>query len=184
LKQHPVAKRYAKALFSIAVEKDQLEQTRNEINSFHNLLQNQSRLRSYLFSPEIEKNEKMKIVQELLQDKVSVLFVQFLLVLIKKGRQAQFADIVIGFNRMYERKINRISAMVTSAIELDQALLDEFEKQLATVFDAKILLKNKVEPDILGGFIVSVDGKAIDGSVRKQISELKESLGKKTNAIL
>jgi F-type H+-transporting ATPase subunit delta len=183
LRLHPVAKRYAKALFALANEKEQLEQIRNELNSFKNLLKEQSRLRSYLFSPEIEKNDKIKIAQELLQDKVSELFVQFILLLLKKGRQNQFSDIVIEFNRMYERKINRISATVTSAIELDQKLLDEFEKQLAAVFDAKISLNHKVEPEILGGFIVSVDGKAIDGSVRKQISELKESLSKKTIAI-
>lgn len=183
MRLHPVAKRYAKALFSLADEKKQLEQIRIELNSFNKLIGEQSRLRTVLLSPEIEKNDKLKIAQQVLQDKVSTIFVQFILLLLKKSRQGQLGDIAVEFNRMYERKINRISATVTSAIELDQALLDEFEKHLAAFFNAKILLSHKIEPDILGGFIVSVDGKAIDSSVRKQINELKAGLSKKTVAV-
>ena len=181
MKLNPVAKRYAKALFESADESDQLEQIKQEVNAFDGILKEQSRLRAYLFTPEIDKQKKMDIVAQLFKDKASPYFLNFVLLLIKKGRQDEYHDVVVEFNRLYEKKINRISATVTSAVKLDETILNEIEKKLASVWKSKVLLTNKVDSAILGGFIVKVEGRAIDGSLRKQLELMREQLIKRTN---
>ena len=181
MKLHPVAKRYAKALFQSADESDQIEQIKQELNAFDGILKEQSRLRAYLFTPEIDRQKKMNVVAQLFKDKTSQYFLNFVLLLIKKGRQSEYHEVALEFDRLYEKKINRISATVTSAVKLDEDILKEIEKKLAAVWQSKVLLTNKVDSAILGGFIVEVEGRAIDGSLRKQLELMREQLSKRTD---
>lgn len=181
MKIHPVAKRYANALFETAIDLDQVEQMREEVNSFSDILKNQSRFRSYLFTPEVEKQKKMDVIKTVLKNNASPGFLNFLLLLTQKGRQREYFDVVFEFNRLYEKKINRISATVTSAVNLDESILNEIKEKLVAVWKADVLLSNKVDSDILGGFIIEVEGKAIDGSLRKQLELMKDQLVKQTN---
>jgi F-type H+-transporting ATPase subunit delta len=181
LKIHPVAKRYAKALFETADELDQIDQVRQEVNVLNDTLANQSRLRAYLFTPEVEKQKKINVVKELFENKASIIFVNFLVLVIQKGRQKEYFDITLEFNRLYEIKINRLSATVYSAVSLDENILEEINKKLVDVWKADVLLNNKVDPSILGGFIIKVEGKIIDGSLRKQLELMRERLSKKAD---
>jgi F-type H+-transporting ATPase subunit delta len=172
LRPHPLARRYAKALFELALEKKNLEQVSEEVRSFGESLERESRLRAYLLSPEVDKRQKLNVVDRLFKDKVSGLFFHFLLLLVNKGRQRYIAEIVFEFARFYDLQKNRVRAVITTAILLQQIELEQIRKTLSQQLQAEIILENRVEPDILGGTIIRVGGKVIDGSLAHQVEML------------
>ena len=178
----PFAIRYARALLKSAEEAGNIEEIFQEVNFFSKLLQENSRLRAYLITPEVEKQAKMKIISDLLQNKISDLFLNFIRLLIVKNRQGYFSEIALQFKHLYNQKMHRVKAKIISVIPLDDEILSEIKRYLSTSLKADIMLENRVDADILGGFIIDIEGKAIDASLRQQLNDLKEHLMKKAIA--
>lgn len=176
MRPHPLAKRYAKAVFELAADAEQVEKVLDEVISFGKTLKENSRLRAYLFSPEVDKNLKIAAVDTLVKDKVTGLFYNFLKLLIKKGRQRLYHEIVFEFSRLSDVKKNRLRGKVTSAVPLDKKHLALIQQRLSESFNAKIILETEIDADIIGGLILYVEGKVINGSVRHQLEQLHKHL--------
>ena len=175
---HPVAKRYARALFELAIEHNNLENVFSQVKSFSNTLKKDKRLRNYFLSPKIEKNQKVQALETLLQNKVDKIVFHFLLLLIKKNRMEYFDQIVFFLDRFNDKKNNRLNAQITSVISLEKEQLNEISGMISKSFDAQVVLENKVNPEILGGLIVQVEGKIIDDSILYQLQSLRQNLKK------
>ncbi|MBN2411323.1 ATP synthase F1 subunit delta [candidate division KSB1 bacterium] len=181
---HPVAKRYAKALFELADEHKNLENIISQIRSFSELLKKDKRLRYYFLSPRIEKNQKIQSLESLLKDKVDKIVYNFLLLLIKKNRMEYFEQIVLFLDRFNDKKNNRMNAQLTSVVPLEQKQIKEISEIISKSFESQVVLENKVNPEILGGIIVQIEGKIIDDSILYQLRTLKQKLKKtKTFAV-
>ena len=176
MRPHPLAKRYAKALFELANERGSLEAILEEVRSFSDIIESNKRLRAYLYSPEIEKKQKLQIVESLFKDKVSGLFYNFLLLLIRKGRQGYYPEIVFEFDTLYDKKNNRIRATIISAVQMDEEQFEEIQRVLKKSLDAEIFLTTEVDKEILGGLIIKVDGKVMNNSLAHQLNILKRDL--------
>ena len=173
---HPVTKRYARALFELAIEQNNLENVFSQIKSFSNVLKKDKRLRYYFLSPQIEKKQKYQVLDLLLKDKADKVVYHFLLLLIKKNRMEFFEQIVFFLDRFNDKKNNRLNAQITSVISLEEEQLREISKMISKSFDAQVVLENKVDPEILGGVIVQVEGKIIDDSILYQLKTLQQNL--------
>jgi len=178
----PFAKRYARALLKSAEERGKIEEVFQEINFFSKLFQENSRLRAYLITPEVDKRAKMKIVSDLLQNKTSDLFLNFIRLLILKNRQVYFIEIAQQFTQLYNQKMHRVKAKIISVIPLGDEILTEIKRYLSASLKADIMLENRIDADILGGFIIDIEGKAIDASLRQQLNDLRARLMKKVIA--
>ena len=176
MKTHPLAKRYARALFDLADQQNILDQVKEEVQSFRKLLDSEKRLRVFLLTPEISRQQKLDVVKELFKDKVSGVYLNFLLLLVRKGRQNFYSEIDYEFNNLYDKKLNRLRATVTTVLPLEKVQLDELTTMLAKSLNADILLENKVEPEILGGMIVQAEGKVFDSSMLNQLKKLHARL--------
>jgi F-type H+-transporting ATPase subunit delta len=176
LRTSQLAKRYAKALFALSDETNVIDATLADIQSLSDLFEKETRLRAFLFTPEVEKNAKRAVLAELVQNKVSTLVYNFLLLLIKKGRQTYFSEIVFELYRLYDRKRNRLQARVTSVVSLDEESLSEIRKQLSESLKADIQLENIVDSEILGGLVVQVESKVYDASLRHRIAEMRTQM--------
>jgi len=179
LRPHPLAKRYARALFELAIEKNQLEQMLAEMHQFADLLEQNKRLNAYFYSPEIEKDRKIEILQNLLQNKVSDLFLNFLFLIMRKGRENYYPEMTFEFDRLYDIHNNRLRVKIISAVPLSEAELAKAKELLSQSLKAELILENKVDADILGGLIVQINGKVIDGSLKHQLDVLRRELKKK-----
>ncbi len=171
-----MARRYAKALFELALERQILEQVSDEVKSFGRILETESRVRAYLLSPEIDKRQKREFLQRLFSEKISNLFYHFLLLLVNKGRQRYFAEIVFEFARIYDLKHNRMRATVTSAIALEEREVEEIRGLLSRLMQAEIVINSKVDAGILGGVIIQIGGKVIDGSLIHQLELMRRQM--------
>lgn len=171
-----LARRYAKALFELAREKGILDTVHAELKAFHKILSETPELQHFFLSPEIGREGKIKFIEQKFQDQFSALFINFLFVLIRKGRQGLFPEIVSEFEHLYDRYQNRIRASAISARPLSEEELKLLKEQLVKQYQATFEIENYVDPDILGGLILKIDGRVIDASVRHQLDRLRENL--------
>ena len=171
-----LARRYARALLLAAEDQGETERVLGELASFTQILETETRLRLLLFSPEVERDRKKALVKELLEGKVSDLFIRFLLVLIDANRQTLLPDIVGQYEQLLDQKLGRVRAHTITAVPLSDDLRERLQRSLAETLDAQVELFTDVDPEILGGLIVRVDGKVYDASVRHRLEMMRETL--------
>lgn len=176
MKNIVLARRYAKALLDIANERDILDAVSREVNAFNIGLQENPRFKLFLYSQDKSVKEKTTKLEEMLQDKVSNIFFNFLLVLLNKKREFIFAEIAREFQLMVDKYNKKTRASATTAVPLDEKSLSSLKATLDKAFALDVQLENKVDATILGGVIVSIDGKLLDASIRNQLQTLKGEL--------
>ena len=184
MRTHPLSKRYARALFELAEEAGISEQLLHDLQDFDALLRRERRIKAYLFSPEVDKNLKLQVVETLVKGNTPPLLYHFIVLLVQKGRQQFYAEILFEFNRLYDRRAGRLRASVISAIPITEKNLQEVQKRLSAYLHAQVICDNKIDAEILGGLIVKVEGKVVDGSLRHQWQRLRKELHQSTYNII
>ena len=181
MKETILAQRYAKALFSVALERDLIEKIRGELYLFVTTLEENKKLVNFILSPENSYPEKRKVIKSIFEGRCSREFFNFLLLLLEKGRNTLYSEIYKAFNALYDKHHRKQSALAISAVALKRsdlaALETEFSKSLKMNFE----IENHVEPEILGGLILNIDGKILDGSVRMQLERLQQVVSSQLN---
>lgn len=176
MRENVLARRYARALFEIAEERGIIEKIHNEVELFNQSLQTNQPFRNFLNSLEINKSEKVKKIEELFQDKVSNVFFNFILVFLKKNRQSIFTTIAKEFERLHDKYSKKIRASTITAVPLDESSFSRIKVTLSQAFDADVEIQNSIDPNILAGIIIKVNGQVFDGSLQSQLRRLKYQL--------
>ncbi|MFQ5631239.1 MAG: ATP synthase F1 subunit delta [bacterium] len=181
MKATVLARRYAKALFELAVEKKNLETIAKEVAAFESMIEDNPKLKYFFHSPEAGKAGKRALVEKNFQDRFSALFIHFIFILLEKGRQNIFDEIAVEFNRFCDKHYNKIRASTVTAVPLKSDQLDRLKKNLHQQYRATFDIENYVDPEILGGMILNVEGKVIDASLRNQLEKMKATMSDKRN---
>jgi len=173
-----VATRYAKSLLDLALERNQLDVIKGDVDGLIEMGSNKE-LAMVLRSPVINATKKKAIFAELL-DKAGAneLTKTFVSTLIGKGRESDLLGILDAFDEQY-KSLNKITTVyLTSASALDAESLGAIKQQLRSAgkTEADIELLTRVNPDILGGFILEFDGKVYDASVAHKLNEIRKTL--------
>jgi F-type H+-transporting ATPase subunit delta len=177
VKNQVIAKRYARALFSLASEAQAIEQYGSELGSFGELLVEfpdlESALRNPLYPEAVKKTLFQKVAGQL---QLSPVVNSFLNLLVEKRRIQHVPEIADYYRRLIDDHSNIARAKVKAAFKLD----DDEIKKLAAVLEKKIGKKIVVEfeedPSLLGGVFAQIGDFVLDGSVKRQLLNFKESL--------
>ncbi|MBN2356985.1 ATP synthase F1 subunit delta [candidate division KSB1 bacterium] len=176
MKPHPLAKRYARALFELAERANQSEDILSQFKAVDVFFTQQPRIKAYLYSPLVDKKLKIQLLKTLFKGKVADLFLNFIILVLQKGRQQLLPEMYWQFKLFCDRKANRLGARVISAVPVDSAHLKTVKEQLSRYLKAEVVCENEVDENILGGLIVTVGGKVVDGSLRYQLQRLRDEL--------
>ncbi|MBN1692898.1 MAG: ATP synthase F1 subunit delta [Dehalococcoidales bacterium] len=167
-------RRYAQAIFEIALEKKKLDLWQSDLQKVVDAV-GEGDLLAALESPKIKFEDKSKLLKKRLK-KIKPLAMNLLLLLITKsdigiiGKIAQEYELLLNDYRGIK------PADVITALPLDKKDEKELAKKLGKMVEAKVELKPRVEPEILGGMVVRVGGKLLDGSTRSKLIALKKDL--------
>lgn len=166
--------RYAKALYDLAVEQNKLERVLEDIEAFHGLIQNRDFL-LFIKSPVIPHKRKSEVMDIMLKDKFDALTMAFLRILFLKGRERNMADVAREFIGLYKRKKGISTVRVTSAAPLSDSTVKSLEAQLKSegVTGQTIEFHSKVDPDMIGGYILEVDDLVYDSSLAHKLESLR-----------
>src|SRR5437763_7077177 len=167
---------YAQGIFDIARAEGALEKVENELFQFSQLFQDNGQLREKLTDQSLPVEKRQAIVEDLLGQKASPLTVNLISFLVGTGRARELPEIV---DRLVERAAaerRREVAEVRTAIPLDDEQRRRLTEALEKSTGKQIELKVIVDPSILGGVIARVGDTVIDGTVRRRLHQLRESI--------
>lgn len=171
-----VAKTYAEALFEVAVEIQQLDQFGEQLRFVSDTFQQYPEFYELYKTPQISNEEKKSIIANVFQKGVQVELLNFLKILIDKRRTGKFEDIAKEYQRLVNDYHNIVEAVAITTKPLGDADRLNLESKLAAMTGKKIKLKNEIDPTIIGGMLVRMGDKVIDGTVQSRLGKLKESL--------
>ena len=169
-----IADRYASALYSLAAEKKLVDPVLNDLTNVKTLLNENKDLRLVVKSPLINSQDKLNILESLLQKtQANQLTSTFLKVIEKNKRFAKISSIISEFININSQKRGDVLADITSADELNDEQKNKITKQLKSILGEKLSLSFDVNKNIMGGLIVKVGSKMIDTSLANKINKLK-----------
>lgn len=176
MKNYRVALCYAQALFGLVEESGGLEAFHREFLETTGLMERYPEISYLLMNTTIAREEKEDFLEKILPEKTSPLLLNFIKVLIKKGRFQELGLIVETFERLYEEKNGLRRVRVESPIQLDDILQEKLKSALEKKWNRRVTLETVVRPDLLGGLVLDFDGNQIDGSFKTALYELKQRL--------
>jgi len=168
------AKRYAQAIFEIALESDKLKDWQSNLTKVAKLLTDEEFI-ELAENPKIPFDLKKKLVQEKL-GKTSLMVLNLVYLLVSKGKIGTAGQISEQYDRLMNEHYGIKKADVTTAVPLDKAEAEKLGKHLEELVGKKVSMNLQVNPDILGGFIARIDDSMIDGSIRNRLETLKKRL--------
>lgn len=175
--QASLAGRYAIALFELANERKQLDAVGESLAALKQALADSEDFRALTTSPLIGRDQAMRAVAAAAGAmKFDPITTNFLGVLAKNRRLAQLGNVIRAFNTLAARHRGEITAEVTSAHTLDEGQVDAIRKNLRTRYGADIAVDLSVDPAILGGLVVKIGSRMIDGSIRTKLNSLAQAM--------
>ena len=170
---------YAEALLQVVSENDQTEEMVKEVKQLLSLINDSPDLEKTLSSPVLETDTKKKIIIEIFSEKINSSLLNFLKLLADRQRIGIVTSILDRFLEIYRENSNIALATVTSAVELTDDQKGLITKKIINIAGTeKLELVTKIDPSLIGGFVVSVGSKVIDASLASQIRKLGLSLSK------
>lgn len=168
------ARRHAQAVFQIALERNELERWRGDLERISEAIKDPL-LYSFLESPKIPFSEKARILSQSLEG-ITPLAMNLAHLLVAKGRLGIVEDIVFEYERLVDDYRGIAHAEVATAVPLEEGEQDKLTRRLGDLLGKEIVLSTRVDPSLIGGLIARVGDKLIDGSTKSRLLSLRESL--------
>jgi len=171
--QARVAKRYAKALFDLATEKNSLDTVYNDINLVNDSISNNRDLGLLLKTPIVTSDRKEKVMDSLFGGKIIELTHAYIKLIVGKGRESIIPDIATEFIEHYKTTKGITTANVTTAVPLHNETRSAIIKLIEDATKQQIELVDTVNPNMIGGYIIKVGDRQFDTSINRKLEELK-----------
>ena len=171
-----IARNYAQALLALARKAGDTTAWGTMIGDVADALERDASLRHFLETPRIDVAKKNEILGKAFQDRMPRLFVRFLQQLVKNRRQMLIPHIALAYRDLLDEVENRVHARVTLAQQPTDAETAAIAQQLGRTLGKTVVPHVAVNPAILGGVIVRVGDRVMDGSVRKRLATLRHQL--------
>ena len=168
------ARRYARAVFEIALEKERLGEWQSGLEEMARLARDRQGA-LYLESTDIKFEDKARLLLDKLGD-IEPLVLNLVYLLITRGRFGMLSDIVDEYQQLLDDYNNVERAEATTAFTLDEDDKNRLAKKLGDITGKTVIVRHKVDRDLLGGVVVRVGGKLMDGSTRGKLEALKREL--------
>ena len=168
------SKEYASALFDLAVDSHTEDVTRSALHQVRDTLVAIPDALATLASPAIPKKERLALLERAWENAVPEHVMGFLQVLCSHGHIRELSDCVAAFDDLLDTARKLSTAAVVSAVELTDAEKKKLQAALEKRLGRTIRLECSVDASLLGGLVVMVDGKVMDGSLKHRLHEIKE----------
>jgi F-type H+-transporting ATPase subunit delta len=172
-----IAEVYARSLFEVAKDHDVLDRVHDELGEFTEALSNERNLQVFLFSPYFSSEEKKEGVTSIVSD-ADERTVNFLELLAERHRMPALFRIKREFDALWADENQLLAVTVTSAVELDEGLVEDIGKRIQDQTGRKVELSSNVDPEVLGGLMVQVGNMVLDGTVRNRLERLRKQVSK------
>lgn len=172
-----IARRYAKALLSLAVEQDRIEEWSTSLDGLQQALEVSGELRDLLSNPVYDKEQRQGVAKRLARAlKLDAEPANMLFLLADRNRLDHLSAIIDTFRSLADEKVGRLRARVVSAVPLEAAAVKGISEKLADATRAQVIVDRDVDESLLGGAVTQVGRFTYDGSLRTQLEILRRTL--------
>jgi ATP synthase F1 delta subunit len=172
-----IAEVYARSLFEVAMEQDQLDEIHEELGQFSDVLSEDRKLQLFFFSPYFSSEEKKDGVAKVIEGG-NEYFVRFLELLAEKHRLPVLFRIRREFDALWAKEQKLLEVSVTSAVKLDEETVKGIGKKIEEQTGNRVDLASHVDPDLIGGLVIRVGNLVLDASVRNRLERLRRQVAR------
>lgn len=169
------ARVYAEALFAAGEDKGKINELQEQLAQFADAVDGDRELQVFLFSPYLSSQEKKEGLARAVTG-AEPEFVNFLELLIEKGRMPEVFRIRREYEELWKKANRRLDVTVTSAIELDPSVVGKIGEEVERQTGEKVELSSEVDDGILGGIVLRVGNMVLDASIRTRLEKLRKSV--------
>jgi len=177
-----ISVRYSRALFQLALEKKLLDEVFEDMK-FISELCTHDEMKNLLESPIVVPSKKREIFNGILGKKVQDITLSLINLVIKNGREYYLPAISRRFIREIKDYKGITETSITTAVKLEDNVVKQVEEFIAKTFSTKVELKQNIDEDIIGGFILRVDDSYVDASVKSKLRIIEKELKEATLTI-
>ena len=172
-----IARRYATALAEVALDRNEEVLVRQEIDSWAQLIENNSQLREVFANPTIPYDQKRKVLEELIvRTRISETSGSFLRVLLRNQRLAQLRHVAERFGQVLDERRGIVGANVTTARPIPEDVKSQLSEALSATTGRTVRLSFTTDESIIGGVVTQIGSTIFDGSVQGQLERLAGEL--------
>ncbi len=171
-----VAKRYARALFEVAKEKESISQVEEELKSVVSAIGDNADLQKFLNHPNIGASVKTDLLKQIFEGIVSEPVWNTLRILIDRGREDILNALVLNYVKIANDALGQASATVYSPTALNEAQASDIAAKFSAITGKTIRVETVIEPKLLGGIQVRIGDRLYDGSLAGRLDRLAKSL--------
>lgn len=177
MKRTSISKRYAVALAESVPDNGELEAVAGEIAALTQLFRDHPNLGRFAGNRALHREARQRFLESVL-DRLELMPVtrRFMLLLVDRGRIGSLEQISSSLAELVDLRLNRAEAMVTTAVPLKEEQRERLRLRLSELTGKTIRMKEQCDPDILGGVVVQIGTRVIDGSVKSSLSNMREEL--------
>jgi ATP synthase F1 delta subunit len=172
-----IARVYGDALFDVASEEGKIDEIRSELGEFADALDSDRDLQVFFFSPYFSSQEKREGIEKAI-DGASDEFQNFLALLAEKHRMPAIFRIRRYYDELWAEENKRLEVRLTSAVPLDEAVVNRVGEEIEKQTDRKIDLEADVDEEILGGLVLRVGNMVLDASLREKLNRLRKEVAR------
>jgi F-type H+-transporting ATPase subunit delta len=170
-----ISVRYARAIFQSAQEKKILDKVYQDMIFISEICKNKE-TKEFLHSPIIIPSKKEAIFHKMLEGNLEKITLSLLDLIVKNGRESFIPAIARNFIHETKKFKGITESVLTTAIKVDDNVRKQIIDLISKVFNTKVELKENLDPEIVGGFILQVDDNYIDASIRNKLRKIKKEL--------
>ena len=176
MKSVTIARNYAEALFEAGRAKGNAQEFGELIDAVAGAISADGRIAVVLESPRVSKTAKSQILERALKGEAPPEFVRFLQAVVRRGRQGLLGEIAQEYQVLLDEQLNRVHAGVTLAREPDSRTEKQIVERLTKALGREVRAHFRADPRILGGVVVRVGDRILDGSVRRRLTALQRRM--------
>jgi F-type H+-transporting ATPase subunit delta len=169
------ARVYAEALFEVGRDKGKLDALQQQLGQFADAVDRNRDLQVFFFSPYLSSAEKVEGIERAISGAEPEL-INFLELLVDKHRMTEVFRIRRELDELWKHENRRIDVTVTSAVELDSAVVEKIGQEVERQTGEKVDLSSQVDGEILGGIVLQVGNMVLDASIRSRLEKLRKSV--------
>lgn len=170
-----VASRYAKSFIDLTIEQGVLEKAIADMNHIASICKSNHDFVIFLKSPVIKTDKKLAVLKDVFEGKLDKVTYTYIKLITNKKREKYLAEIAAEFLNQYNTKKNILKAVVTSASGIDDGTRKKIMELVKEVNTSEVVIEEKINKDLIGGFIIRVGDKQVDASIARKLNNLRRS---------
>jgi F-type H+-transporting ATPase subunit delta len=171
-----VTYRYAKALFELAKEKQLLPEVGADMKLLGDIIESSKEFQSILESPIVSSAEKGKIISQLVETKINSLTLRFLKLLVNKKRENLLLLIIQRFRKLLDEDRGILRAELITTVPFSEEQINALGLQLKKLTPKELVFEQRIDKELLGGFVIKMDDTVIDNSLQNQLIKMREKM--------